>query len=99
MALAWRSCLKMMRFWTCSPVAMRTGGGFAADAGVAEDVVGAGGLFHPPGVDGREGAGAGDGFDDAPFLVGVDHEFVGPADLFADDVAAAEVFGGIAAYF
>ena len=44
-------------------------------------------------------AGAVDGFEDAPLLVGVDHELVGPADLFADDVAAAEVFGWVAAYF
>src|ERR1700721_421886 len=43
------------------------GGGFAADAGVAEDVVGAGGFFHPPGVDGSEGSGAGYGFSYAPF--------------------------------
>ena len=40
-----------------------------------------------------------DGFEDSPLLVGVDHELVGPADLFADDVAAAEVLGGVAAYF
>ena len=30
-------------------------------------------------------AGAVDGFFDAPLLIGVDHELVGPADLFADD--------------
>ena len=89
----------MTRLWQCSPVAMRTCGDFAADAGVAEDVVGAGGLFHPPGLEFGELAGAVDGFEDAPLLVGVDHELVGPADLFADDVAAAEIFGGVAAYF
>ena len=29
-------------------------GDVAADAGVAEDVIGTGGLFHPPGVEHRE---------------------------------------------
>jgi hypothetical protein len=72
---------------------------FAADAGVAEDVVGAGGLFHPPGFEFGELTGALDGFEDAPLLVGVDHELVGPADLFADDVAAAEVVDWVAADF
>ena len=76
------------------------GRGFAADAGVAEDVVGAGGLFHPPGVErGLSCAGAVDGFEDAPALVGVDHELVVPADFAADEEAAAEVVGGVATDF
>ena len=73
------------------------GRGFAANAGVAQDVVGAGGLFHPPRIEGLERLGAGDGDVDIPALVGVDHQLVGPADLFADDHAAAQVFVGIAA--
>src|ERR1700694_4121901 len=75
------------------------GSGFATHAGVAENVVGAGGLLHPPGVDGAELASAGDGFFDSPLLVGVDHEFVAPADLFTDNVAAAKVLCRVAAYF
>ena len=67
--------------------------------GVAEDVVGAGGFFDPPGVEGREVAHVGDGFADVPALVGVHHELVGRADLLADDGGAAEIVGGIAADF
>ena len=67
---------------------------FAANAGVAEDVVRIGGFFHPPWVEGAEGAGAFDSFDDAPLLVGVDHEAIVGADLFADDPAAAEIVSG-----
>ena len=44
-------------------------------------------------------AGAVDGFEDAPLLIGVNHEFVVPADLFADDVTATEIFGRVATYF
>ena len=87
----------MTRLWQCSPVAMRMGASFAADAGVAEDVVGAGGLFHPPGLKGAQRAGASNGLVDAPLLVGVQHEPVVRADLFAHDAAAAEVVGGVAA--
>ncbi len=75
------------------------GSDFAANAGVAEDVVGVGGFFHPPGVEWSQGAGAFDGFEDAPLLVGVDHEAVVRADLFAHDLAAAEVVCGVAADF
>ncbi len=74
-------------------------GDFAADAGVAEDVVGAGGLFHPPGLEFGELAGAVDSFENSPLLVGVDHELVGPADLFTNDLAAVEIVGWVAAYF
>jgi hypothetical protein len=42
-------------------------------------------------------AGALDRFKDSPFLIGVNHELVRPADFFADDVAAAEIFSGVAA--
>src|ERR1700679_1956233 len=65
---------------------------------MAEDVVWAGGLLHPVGLEFGELVGSFDGFKDSPLLVGVDHELVGPADLVADDVAAAEIFGGIATY-
>jgi hypothetical protein len=75
------------------------GGGFATDAGVAEDVVGAGGFFHPPDIYGCELAGALDSFYDSPFLVGVDHHAVVGADLFADDMGAAKVVYGVAADF
>src|SRR6185437_16159691 len=70
----------------------------AADAGVAEDVVGTSRLFHPPGRKFRELAGADDGFEDAPLLVGVDHELVRPADLFADDMTTAKIVGCIPSY-
>jgi hypothetical protein len=75
------------------------GGDFAADAGVAEDVVGACRFFHPPGVQFGESVGAGDGFEDAPLLVGVNHEAVVWADLLTNDAAAAEVVLGFAADF
>jgi hypothetical protein len=70
--------------------------GLAADAGVAEDVVGTGGLFHPPRLNFDELTRALDGFEDAPLLVGVDHHAVGWADLFADDAGAAKVVCGFA---
>ncbi len=75
------------------------GSGFAADAGVAEDVVRAGGLFHPPDIYGGELAGALDRFDDSPLLVGVDHHAVFGADFFADDAGAAKVVCRVAADF
>ena len=39
-----------------------------------------------------------DSLKNAPLLVGIDHQLVGPADLFADNVTAAEVFCRIAAH-
>ena len=74
-------------------------GNFAADAGVAEHVVGAGGFFHPPGIELLELAGAEDGFFDIPLLIGVHHEAVGGADFFADEASAPMIVGGIAADF
>jgi len=74
-------------------------GDFAADASVAEDVVGAGGLFHPPWIELLKLASAEDGFFDVPLLVGVHHELVGGADFFADEAGAALVIGGVAADF
>ena len=74
-------------------------GDFAADAGVAEDVVGAGGLFHPPWIELLKLAGAEDGFFDVPLLVGVHHELVGGADFFTDEAGAALVVGGVTANF
>ena len=50
-ASAWKSCLKMTRFWTCSPVATPIGRDLAPDARVAEDVVGARRLLDPPRVE------------------------------------------------
>ena len=89
----------MTRLWQCSPVAMRMGATsrrMRAWPRMSSGLVGSS-IHH--GLSGREGAGAFDGFEDAPLLVGVDHELVGPADLFADDVAAAEIVGGVAADF
>lgn len=65
--------------------------GFAPDAGVTEDVVGAGWLFHPPGIDLGKGAGAVDGFLDVPLLVSVHHELVFRADFGAHEAGATEV--------
>ena len=62
-----------------------------------EDVVGIGGLLHPVGRGWGEHAGADDGLVDAPLLVGVDHQLVLPADLFAHEQRAPEVVGGLAA--
>ncbi len=72
-------------------------GHFAADARVAEDVVRAGRLFHPPGVERLELADPQDGFFDIPFLIGVHHEKAGVADLRAEDMRPAPVVVGIAA--
>jgi para-nitrobenzyl esterase len=74
-------------------------GDFAADAGVAEDVVGAGGLLHPPRVELLELANAENRVVDVPFLVGVHHEAAVGADFGADQSSAAEVIGGVAADF
>jgi len=68
----------------------------AADTGVAEDVIGVGGLFHPPGGQFCELARAGDGIEDSPLLVRIDHQLVGPTDLFADDMAAAKIIRRVA---
>ena len=73
------------------------GGDLAANAGVAEDVVRAGGLFHPPRVHFGEGAGALDGFKHTPLLVGIDHQLAGRANLLANDAGAAEIVFGQAA--
>src|SRR5579871_3809913 len=42
------------------------GRGFAANAGVTEDIVWAGRLFHPPGLQLGQLTSAGDGFGDSP---------------------------------
>src|SRR5258707_15122476 len=69
----------------------------AANTGVTEDVVRAGRLFHPPGLQLGELAGAGDGFGDSPLLIGVDHHAVVGADGGAHDATPAYVVFGIAA--
>ena len=62
-----------------------------ADAGVGEDVVGAGRLLDPPRVDLGEGLHVVDGDVDVPHLVGVDHEPPVGADLGTDERGAAHV--------
>src|SRR5579883_2992644 len=46
---------------------------FTTNARVAENVIRAGWLFHPPGVDFSQSASALDGFADVPLLVGIHH--------------------------
>src|SRR5262249_25611105 len=63
----------------------------AADRGVPEDVVGAGGLLDPVGVEGGEGLGPGDRLVHVPALVGVDGEADGRSDGPAGGPAAPYV--------
>ena len=62
-----------------------------------EDVVRIGRLLHPIGVGLGQHAGAGNGLVDAPLLVGVDHQLVLPADLFAHQQRSPQVVCGFAA--
>ncbi len=66
---------------------------------MAEDVVGAGWLFHPPGLQLGKLADALDCLLNAPLLVGIHHQLVVPADFFAHEAAAANVVLRVASYF
>ena len=79
-APAWRSCLKTTRLAMCSPVATLIGVDGLTDGGVAEDVVGGGGLLDPVRVVRRQRAHPVDRGLDVPALVGVD----GDADTVTD---------------
>ena len=61
------------------------------NARVPQNVVGAGWLLHPPGLQFGKFAGALDRFVNAPLLVRIHHQLVGPANLFSYQAAAANV--------
>ena len=58
---------------------------------MAQDVVRAGGLLHPPGLQFSELIGASNGLFDTPLLIGVDHKEVISANLLANDATAAQI--------
>ena len=70
----------------------------AADRGVAQDVVGAGRLFDPEQLVWLQPRHVFDRLADVPRLVRVDHQRAVPADLFAHELAAVLVLGGVAAH-
>src|SRR6266849_69924 len=70
----------------------------APDRGVAENVVGAGGLFDPPGVEAGEALHVGDGLADVPALVSVHHESTVRADFLANNRGAADVIVDVGAH-
>src|SRR5207302_562526 len=61
------------------------------DGGVAEHVVGAGGLFHPVGIELGQALGVHDGLADVPDLVRVHHEPAPAAQDLAGDARAPHV--------
>src|ERR1700761_1147817 len=71
---------------------------FPADAGMSENVVRVGWLFHPPWVNLGQLGGAADGFLNAPFLIGIHHHPEVRADFFAHDARTAKVLLRVAAY-
>ena len=71
----------------------------APNRGVAEDVVGAGGLFDPQGIEARERTHQLDRFADVPRLVRVHHHDGARSDFFAHQRRAMDVGGRVAAHF
>src|ERR1700733_11572069 len=55
-----------------------------------QDVVGTRRLFHPPRIDGVESTGTFNGFEHAPFLIGVKHQPVVRTNLLAHDPRPAK---------
>ena len=58
------------------------------DARVPQNVVGIGWLLHPPGLQLRQFTDASDRLADAPLLVCIHHQLVGPSNLFSNQASA-----------
>ena len=65
------------------------------DAGVSENIVRTGGLFHPPGINFSKLLRALDGFIHVPFLIGIHHQLVGGSNFFTNQACPTQIVGWI----
>src|SRR5260370_41847272 len=70
-----------------------------ADPSVAKDVIGIGGLLHPPRINLCERICSLDSFDHAPLLVGIHHQLVRRPNLLPHQTGTPEVVAGASTYF
>ena len=90
------NCLNMMRFWQCSPVAIRIGATSRAMRAWPRMSSGLVGSSIHQGSNSASRRVARDRLVDVPHLVGVHHQEALGADLLADQRGAADVVVGVA---
>src|SRR5207302_10980384 len=63
----------------------------ASDRGMSKNIVRAGGLFNPEGVEGRQVLHSADSLVHLPYLISVEHQDALWSDLFAHDARTAQI--------